>query len=142
MTKIPKDANKCKFMTSLLVKLNKYVNNFDIYKFTVKIDSSRNIKIYVFVDFSSEFLTNHLRGFYLEFNWFYIKLKEYIYPLEDYNYSIYLDVMNKYKNMPFIIWLMGKNAKYFYINQYIKKNYNISNRTQKSIIKMVLDNSN
>jgi hypothetical protein len=142
MTKMPKDANKCNFMMSLLKKLNKYVNNSDIHKFTVKIDSSRNIKIYVFVDFSSEYLMNHLRAFYLEFYCFYIKLKEYIYPLNDYDYQIYLDVLDNYKNRPFIIGLMGKNAKYFYINQYIKKNYKISNRTQKSIIKMVLDNSN
>jgi hypothetical protein len=139
MPKIPKDVNKCEFMISLFSQLNKHVNNVDIYKFTIKIDYCRNIKIYVFVDFSSEYLRDNLRPFYFEFSRFNIKLKEYIYPLDNCYYSVYLDAMEKYNNSPFIIGLMGKNIKYFYINKYIKKNYKISNKTQKSVMKMVLD---
>lgn len=127
----------CKKIKKMLGDLQTYVNGIDIHKFGIKI-KSQQICIYIFVDFNSRNLYVNLKQLFIDYGDYSIKLKEYIYPLED-KYSHTLNkIMEDYNNIPFIIKLIG--LKKIYLTKLINNYYvELPTKTKKTIIHLIIN---
>ena len=127
----------CIKIKRMLGDLQIYVNSCDIYKFSIKIQNQK-ICLYIYVDFESRNLHVNLKQLFIEYSDYTIKLKEYIYPLEDKYIHIFDEITDKYNNIPYIIKFMG--LKKVYLKQLINNYYvTLPNKTKKTIIHLIIN---
>ena len=133
-----KNNNIGKKIKTILQDLLLYVNNINIFNFTVKLFGNK-IRIYIYVDFESKTLHSDLRDVYFKYDNYCIILKEYIYPLND----EYIPLLEKYRKIPSYIKLFGKNMKWYYVSHVIKKNFNyLSRRIRLSMVNYIIELGN
>jgi hypothetical protein len=127
----------CKKIKKMLGDLQIYVNRIDIHKFGIKI-KNQQICIYIFVDFESTNLYVNLKQLFIEYSDYPIKLKEYIYPLEDKYSHIFNKIVEDYNNIPFAIKFIG--LKTVYLKQIINNYYvELPTNTKKTIIHLIIN---